>query len=80
MSISIQEIIVLVAPYVLSAITFIGVVAKVIKSFADLKKQVVDMKQIEDVKSQMKTLLQENYELKKTLRETMTKIDHIERK
>lgn len=79
MTLTIQEIIILVAPYVLSALTFIGVIAKVISSFRALKKDVVDMKDLYEVKSQMKQLLSENYELKKTLNETMTKIDHVRR-
>lgn len=79
MTLSIQEIIILIAPYVLSALTFIGVIAKVISSFRALKKDVVDMKDLSEVKSQMKQLLSENYELKKTLNETMTKIDHVRR-
>lgn len=76
---NIQEIIVLITPYILSAITFIGVIAKVIHSFSQLKKEVVDMKSIDDIKKQLTTVIQENYELKKTLNETMTKIDHVRR-
>lgn len=77
--ISIQEIIILIAPYVISAITFIGIIAKVIHSFVKLKKEVVNMKELSEVKNQMKQVLQENYELKKTLNDTMTKIDHVRR-
>lgn len=79
MEFSIQEIIILISPYILSAVTFIGVVIKVISSFKALKKDVVDMKDLADIKVQMKQLLKENYELKKTLNETMTKIDYIRR-
>lgn len=80
MTLSIQEIIILVGPYVLSALTFIGVIAKVISSFVKLKKEVVDLKELSEVKNELKELARENRELKKTLNETMTKIDHVERK
>lgn len=79
MTLSIQEIIILVGPYIATAITFIGIIAKVINSFHKLKKEVVDMKEMTEVKNQMKELLEDNRELKKTLNETMTKIDHIRR-
>lgn len=75
----IQQIIILVTPYVLTLVTFIGVVAKVVSSFKALKKDVVDLKDLETVKTQMKQVLQENRELKKCLYETMTKIDYIDR-
>lgn len=75
----IQQIITLVAPYVLTLVTFIGVVAKVVNSFKALKKDVIDLKDLETVKTQMNQVLQENRELKKCLYETMTKIDYIDR-
>lgn len=77
---NIQELIVWLAPYVVTAITFIGVIIKVVSSFRALKKDVVDLKEMHEIKTQMTALLKENIELKKTLNETMTKIDHIERK
>lgn len=80
MTLSIQEIIILIGPYVATAITFIGVIAKVISSFRKLKKDVVDMKEVTEIKHQMKELLEDNRDLKKKLNETMTKIDHVERK
>lgn len=79
MTLTIQEIIILVGPYVLSALTFIGVIAKVVSSFIKLKKEVLDLKCIDELKGQMKQVLEENYQLKKTLNETMTKIDHVRR-
>lgn len=76
---SVQEIIVAIAPYMVTIITFIGVIARVLNAFTKLKKEVVDLKALDEVKNQMKQVLQENYELKKKLNETMTKIDHVRR-
>lgn len=74
------QIVIGVFPSLTAIVTMIGVIAKTISAFTKLKKQVTDMKDISELKVQMKQVLQENYELKKTLNETMTKIDHIERK
>lgn len=75
----IAQYVVSILPSIIAVLTTIGVVIKTLKQFADLKKQVTDMKAIEDVKSQLKMILQENYELKKTLNEAMTKVDHVDR-
>lgn len=77
-----QEIISLVislCPSVLSILTMVGVVVRTLHSFAKLKKEVSDMKYVEELKVQMSQLLRENYELKNTLNECMTKIDHVKR-
>lgn len=74
------DIVLSIFPSALSILTAVGIVFKVVKQFADLKKQVVDMKDLTILKNQMQEVLKENYELKATLNETMTKIDHIERK
>lgn len=75
----ITQLILQIAPSVITILSMIGVVIKVIGQIKALKKQVVDMKPYEDLKSQLSTVLQENYELKKTLNECMTKIDHVKR-
>lgn len=80
MSEKITEIILLVAPSIITILSMVGVIAKVISNFKALKKDVVDMKDITEIKSQLKCVLEENYELKKKLNETMTIIDRIERK
>lgn len=77
---NIQEIILMVAPSVITILSMIGVIAKVIASFRALKKDVVDMKEMREVKEMLKSVVEENYELKKQLNETMTMIDHVERK
>lgn len=76
----ITSLIISLCPSVLAILTMLGVVLRVLHDFRDLKKQVTDMKAIQDLNVKMGQLLQENYELKKKLNETLTKIDHIQRK
>lgn len=75
----IVELVISILPSIVAVFTTLGVVLNVIKQFAALKKDVADMKCLEDLKAEMTTVLKENYELKKTLNETMTKIDHVQR-
>lgn len=75
----IVEWVIAILPSVISVLTTVGVIVKTLKQFADLKKQVTDMKAIEDLRDELHQVIQENYSLKKTLNETMTKIDHIDR-
>lgn len=79
MSEQIIQIIISVFPSALAILTTVGVVFKVIGQFAALKSQVVDMKEMTEVKTELKALARENRELKKKLNETLTKIDHIRR-
>lgn len=80
MSEQITNIIISIAPSVITIFTFIGVIAKVISSFTKLKKEVVDMKCVKDLNSKMDEVLEENRMLKRKLNETMTLIDRVERK
>lgn len=74
------SIIISVFPSALAILTMVGVVLRVVKDFNALKAQVTDMKDIRDLNDKLGDLIRENYELKKKLNETLTKIDHIERK
>lgn len=76
----IVELVISIIPAVIAIFTTIGVILKVLKEFAALKKEVADMKCIQDLKIQLQAVLDENYELKKTLNETMTMIDRVQRK
>lgn len=75
----IVEWIIAILPSVIAVLTTIGVIIKTLKEFASLKSQVVDLKALDDLKGELKQLVQENYELKKTLNETMTIIDRVKR-
>lgn len=74
------NLIISLCPSVMAILTMVGVVAKTVREFTTLKKQVTDMKSIEDLNTKLGQVIHENYELKKKLNETLTKIDHIERK
>lgn len=77
---TIEQIIIGIFPSTLTILMVICVVAKIVREFKALKKDVVDMKSFDTQKAQMDALLHENYQLKKKLNELLTKIDHIERK
>lgn len=80
---TVEQLIPILTAALPSIIAFITAITTFIKGLGELKKlhkQVIDMKAVEDIKIQLKSIINENYELKKVLNETMTKIDHIERK
>lgn len=66
-------------PAIIAFLTTVGMIIKTTKEFKQLRNEVANMKAIEDIRDQLKQVIQENYDLKKTLNETMTKIDHVER-
>lgn len=76
----IVDMILSILPSIIAIATTLGTILKTLKDFKDLKKDVTDMKDIEDLKDQISILIQQNLELKKQLNETLTKIDHVERK
>lgn len=71
------ELIIAVLPSVISVLTTVGVIVKTLKDFKELKKQVTDMKAIEDIREQLKMILQENYQLKSQLDKTIAKMNHV---
>lgn len=75
----IVEWVIAIIPSVISICTCVGIILKVIKEFSALKAQVADMKALEDLKKQLKDVLQENMQLKQTINQTLTKIDHVKR-
>ena len=74
---AIVEYVVAILPSVIAVFTTIGVIIKTLKEFKALKQQVTDMKAIEDVRDQLKMILQENYQLKDQLNKTIAKINHV---
>lgn len=76
----IANIVLQIAPSVMAILTMAACIARIWRDFRDIKKQVADMKCIDALKDQISLVIRENYELKKKLNETLTKIDHIERK
>lgn len=66
-----------VLPSVIAILSTVGIILKTLKEFKSLKKEVTDMKALEDVKSQLKMILKENYELKTRLDKTIAKMNHV---
>lgn len=77
----------LVLAYAPGIVAFIGVIIAFCKLVRVINNIRLDNKlsnakrdaEITSLKNDMKSVLNENYELKKTLREYMSKIDHIRR-
>lgn len=58
--------------------TFISVL-KLIRDFKRLKFDVKDANAMEDLRAQIRQVIEENRKLKKVLRETLSKMDHVYR-
>lgn len=74
---TIVEWIIAVIPSVIAVLTTVGVIIKTLREFKQLKKQVTDMKAMEDVRDQLKMILQENYQLKSQLDKAIAKFNHV---
>lgn len=75
----IVEWVIAILPSVIAVLTNVGLVIKTLREFTALHKQVTDMKAMEDVKTQLKLILQENYELKSKLDKTISKMNHVQK-
>lgn len=64
---SIIAIIVASVPAITSIATGIGVMYKVFKNFNDLKKEVKEATELEDIKQQFKIILEQNCKLKEQI-------------
>lgn len=64
---SILTIIVASIPAITSVATGIGVMYKVFKNFNDLKKQVKEATELNEIRAQFNLVLQENLELKEAI-------------
>ena len=73
----IVEWVISVMPSVIAVLTTVGVIIKTLKEFKELKNQVTDMKAIEDLRDQLKMILQENYQLKNQLDKTIAKMNNV---
>lgn len=68
-----------ILPSFIAVLSTVGLILKVIKDFKKLKGDVSNMTAMEDIRNQLKEVLQENAKLKKQLNETLTKIDKVHR-
>ena len=76
---SIINCILAAAPSVVAILTSFGVVAKIIGAFGSLRKEVQDKTEMKEIQDQFKIVLQENYELKKSINELIEKIDKVKK-
>lgn len=75
----IVEWVIAIIPSIIAVLSTVGLIWKVIKNFKKLKDDVSNMTAMEDIRNQLKEVLQENAKLKKQLNETLTKIDKVHR-
>lgn len=75
----IVEWVIAIIPSIIAVLSTVGLIWKVIKNFKKLKDDVSKMTAMEDIRNQLKEVLQENAKLKKQLNETLTKIDKVHR-
>lgn len=68
------------APAITAIAGIVLAVTKLVKAFNELKAEVVNTKEFEELKIELKIAHEENRELKKKLNQLLTKIDHIKRK
>lgn len=69
--------IVAIAPSLITIISVICMVVKIIKQFTSLREEVKNSKEMEQIKNQIQIVVQENYELKKQIKTLVNKIDKI---
>lgn len=73
------SLVISICPSAVAILTACGVVLRVMHAFKELKREVTDMKSIEQLQQQLGQVIEENYQLKRKLNETLTKIDRIKR-
>lgn len=76
---TIVEWIITILPSVIAVLSTVGLIWKTIKQFKKLKDDVSNMTAMEDIRNQLREVLQENASLKKQINETLTKIDKVHR-
>ena len=68
------------APAIVAITGIIAAVCKLMKSFNELKGEVVNVKEYTDLKKELKEAHKENRELKKQLNEVLTALTRVEHK
>lgn len=74
---TIVEWVIATLPSVIAVLSTVGLVWKVFKNFKNLKEDVSNMTALEEVRSELKEVLQENASLKREMRKLVGKINHI---
>lgn len=73
---TIVEWVIAVLPSVIAVLSTVGLIWKVFKNFKKLKEDVANMTALEEVRSELKEVLQENASLKREMRKLVGKINH----
>ena len=81
---AIETLIMAYSPLVATLVGIVCAFCKMIKNIKQIRtdnmlSNVEKNAQIQELKNNMKIVLQENYELKKALKEVLSKIDHVRR-
>lgn len=81
---AIETLIMAYSPLIATLVGIICAFCKMIKNIKQIRtdnmlSNVEKNAQIQELKNDMKIVLQENYELKKALKEVLSKIDHVRR-
>lgn len=81
---AIETLIMAYSPLVATLVGIICAFCKMIKNIKQIRtdnilSNVEKNAQIQELKNDMRMVLQENYELKKALKEVLSKIDHVRR-
>ena len=79
-----MQVLDIIYPYlvaILPALTALGaiiaVAVKIIKNFADLKKSVEDKTNLEEAKSEMKVIIQQNAQLRREVSDLITAVSKV---
>lgn len=81
---TIETLIMAYSPLVATLVGIVCAFCKMIKNIKQIRtdnilSNVEKNAQIQELKNDMRIVLQENYELKKSLKEVLSKIDHVRR-
>ena len=81
---AIETLIMAYSPLVATLVGIVCAFCKMIKNIKQIRtdnilSNIEKKTQIQELKNDMKIVLQENYELKKALKEVLSKIDHVRR-
>ena len=81
---TIEALIMAYSPLVATLVGIVCAFCKMIKNIKQIRtdnilSNVEKNAQIQELKNDMRIVLQENYELKKSLKEVLSKIDHVRR-
>lgn len=73
----IEAFIIAYTPLLVTIISTIVMVYKVLKSFKDLKEEVKQSKEMQEIRDQVKIVIQENYKLKRQINQLIEKVDKV---